>query len=180
MCCTWTSIWDAITLSKIQYLNIALGGTAALYAAPSSICTDLIVDQANLIFQAALYCSAFGSMLHKRCRLIFLRVWHRCAFGNRLGYLVHWKFGISSAALHTSYFSNDLLLGNHRRSTWALCCFSSQFYETRMDPEPLPSFRVWGFFVLCIYFVQYFEEVLFYCQVLHCDALLITKTRLHK
>ena len=28
MCCTWTSIWDAITLSKIQYLNIALGGTA--------------------------------------------------------------------------------------------------------------------------------------------------------
>ena len=26
--CTWTSIWDAITLSKIQYLNIALGGTA--------------------------------------------------------------------------------------------------------------------------------------------------------
>ena len=71
---------------------------ADLYAAPSSICTDLIVDQANLIFQAALYCFPFGSMLHIRYRLIFLSAWHRCAFGNRLGYLVHWKFGISSAA----------------------------------------------------------------------------------
>ena len=46
------------------------------------------MGQANLILQGALYCSAFGSVLHIRYRLIFLSAWHRCAFGNQLGYIL--------------------------------------------------------------------------------------------
>ena len=168
-------------MSKISYLNIAPWGTVALYAAPSSICTDLIVGQANLIFQGALYCSAFGSMLHTR--VVVWYSWVRdidvhletdldiLCIGN-LGYLLqHTCDTLQHFILHTFPTTSSSATTVVRPERFA--AFRPSFMRQEWTPShfPLSGFEGSLSSVYILYSIL---------KILVLLSILITKTHLHK
>ena len=113
--------------------------------------------------QGALYYSAFGSMLHIRYRSIFLSAWHRCAFGNQLEKLLQQTSDtLQHFILHTfqTTSSSTTVVRPDR-----FAAFRPSFMRQEWTLSHFPL----SVFVLCVYFVQYFEEVSFvvkYCTVI--------------